>query len=49
MAYKGCQLFRGEKIMNKENDFYYASGKKIRLIRSEDTFAIRYNLTFRVV
>jgi len=28
--------------MNEENDFYYARGKKIRLIRSEDTFAIRY-------
>ena len=28
--------------MNDENDFYYARGKKIRLIRSEDTFAIRY-------
>jgi len=28
--------------MNEENDFYYARGKKIRLIRSEDTFAVRY-------
>jgi hypothetical protein len=28
--------------MSDENDFYYARGKIIRLIRSEDTFAIRY-------
>ena len=26
--------------MSDENDSYYASGKKIRLIRSKDTFAL---------